>query len=124
MFVEFYSFLFLRSFMWRSSIHSQFMMRPIAIIRTFVVGFLLLGLVTIYRMIELEKVATAPKLLPARLSVLLIAMIVTGGIFGFLSPKLDPQWDDPVPFVRAAVGVDGGMEKVKEESDMVTMMNS
>ncbi|TWI53999.1 transglutaminase TgpA family protein [Halalkalibacter nanhaiisediminis] len=79
----------------------------IAIIRTFVIGFLLLGLVTIYRMIETEKVASAPKFLPARLAMLLVVMIVTGGIFGFLSPKLDPQWDDPVPFVRAAVGIDG-----------------
>lgn len=78
-----------------------------AIIRTFVIGFLLLGLVTMYRTIELEKVASAPKLLPVRLAMLLIIMIVTGGILGFLSPKLDPQWDDPVPFVRAAVGIEG-----------------
>ncbi|MCM3716347.1 transglutaminase domain-containing protein [Alkalihalobacillus oceani] len=78
-----------------------------AIIRTFVIGFLLLGLVTIYRMIEQEKVASAPRLLPVRLALLLVAMVVTGGIFGFLSPKLEPQWADPVPFMRAAVGAEG-----------------
>ncbi|MCL7748884.1 transglutaminase TgpA family protein [Halalkalibacter alkaliphilus] len=76
-----------------------------AIIRTFIIGFLLLGLVTMYRMIEQQTVYKAPKLLPVRLAMLLIMLIGAGGLLGLLSPKLDPQWDDPVPFVRAAVGM-------------------
>ncbi|NEU32251.1 peptidase [bacterium LRH843] len=78
-----------------------------AMIRTFVIGFLLLGLLTIYRRIEFEKVVSAPKFLPIRLATLLVMMIVTGGVLGFLFPKFEPQWDDPVPFVRAAVGMNG-----------------
>ncbi len=76
-----------------------------AIIRTFVIGFLLLGLVTVYRMIEQQPVYRAPKYLPIRLAALLVMMIGVGGLFGFISPKFDPQWEDPVPFVRAAVGM-------------------
>jgi transglutaminase-like putative cysteine protease len=76
-----------------------------AIIRTFIIGFLLLGLVTMYRMIEQQTVYKAPKLLPVRLAMLLIMLIGAGGLLGVLSPKLDPQWGDPVPFVRAAVGM-------------------
>ena len=76
-----------------------------AIIRTFLIGFLLLGLVTMYRMIEQQPMYSAPKLLPVRLAMLLVLMIGTGGVLGLLSPKFDPQWEDPVPFVRAAVGI-------------------
>ncbi|GAE37531.1 DUF3488 domain-containing protein [Halalkalibacter akibai] len=76
-----------------------------AIIRTFLIGFLLLGLVTMYRMIEQQPLYSAPKLLPVRLAMLLVLMIGTGGVLGLLSPKFDPQWEDPVPFVRAAVGI-------------------
>ncbi|ARK28691.1 transglutaminase TgpA family protein [Halalkalibacter krulwichiae] len=77
-----------------------------SIIRTFIVGFLLLGLVTAYRMIEQNPTYSMPKLMPVRLAALLVIMIGAGGILGLLSPKLDPQWDDPVPFMRAAVGFD------------------
>ncbi|KHF38465.1 transglutaminase TgpA family protein [Halalkalibacter okhensis] len=76
-----------------------------AIIRTFIIGFLLLGLVTMYRMIEQQTVYKAPKFLPVRLAMLLVMLIGVGGLLGLLSPKPDPQWDDPVPFVRAAVGM-------------------
>ncbi|WP_227939191.1 transglutaminase TgpA family protein [Alkalihalobacillus deserti] len=76
-----------------------------AIIRTFIIGFLLLGLVTMYRMIEQQPSYSAPKFLPVRLAVLLVIMIGAGGVLGLFSPKLEPQWGDPVPFVRAAVGM-------------------
>ncbi|GAE26635.1 transglutaminase-like enzymes [Halalkalibacter wakoensis JCM 9140] len=76
-----------------------------AIIRIFIIGFLLLGLVTMYRMIEQQPIFKAPKMLPVRLATLLVLLIGAGGLLGLLSPKLDPQWEDPVPFVRAAVGM-------------------
>lgn len=76
-----------------------------AIVRTFIIGFLLLGLVTMYRMLERQPIYTVPKFLPARLAVLLVILIGAGGVLGLLSPKLEPQWGDPVPFVRAAVGM-------------------
>ncbi len=79
-----------------------------AMIRTFVIGFLLLGLVTIYRRIESENSKARARFMPIRLATLLIMMIVTGGVFGFLSPKFEPQWADPVPFMKAAIGMNDG----------------
>ncbi|WP_088106117.1 transglutaminase TgpA family protein [Halalkalibacter urbisdiaboli] len=78
-----------------------------AIIRTFVIGFLLLGLVSMYRVIETEKLGSTPKLLPLRLSLMIVVMIVISTLFGFVSPKPEPQWADPVPYMRAAVGLGG-----------------
>ncbi|WP_062052544.1 transglutaminaseTgpA domain-containing protein [Bacillus sp. JCM 19034] len=77
-----------------------------AIVRTFFVGFLLLGLVTMYRFIEQERLHSASKLLPARLGVVLLFILVVGGFLGMLFPKPEPQWADPVPFVRAAIGLE------------------
>ncbi|WP_227521973.1 transglutaminase TgpA family protein [Bacillus solitudinis] len=79
-----------------------------AIIRTFIIGFLLLGLISMYRVIEQEKLGSAPKLLPVRLAMMLALVIVVSTLFGFLLPKPEPQWADPVPVVRAAVGLGTG----------------
>ncbi|WP_096201847.1 transglutaminase TgpA family protein [Bacillus sp. FJAT-45350] len=76
-----------------------------AIIRTFVIGFLLLGLVTMYRMIDKEKLATYSSYLPIRFASLLLLVILVAGSIGYLSPKMEPQWDDPVPFVKASLGI-------------------
>ncbi|WP_017729393.1 transglutaminase TgpA family protein [Halalkalibacterium ligniniphilum] len=80
----------------------------VAIIRTFIIGFLLLGLVTMYRTIEKEKLGAGSRFLPARLAAMLALVIVFSSALGFASPKLDPQWEDPVPYMRAAVGLDPG----------------
>lgn len=85
-----------------------------AIIRTFFIGFLLLGLITMYRLIEQEKLHSGPKFLPVKLASVLVVMIVFGATFGLLSPKPDPQWADPVPYVRAAIGLPSNGEGVRK----------
>lgn len=40
-------------------------------------------------------------------AILLIGLVSVGGI---LLPKSDPQWPDPVPFIKAATGQGGGVE--------------
>lgn len=77
-----------------------------AIMRTFIVGFLLLGLLAIYRMMEKETFNHVPSFLPLKIGLLLVALITSASILGFLSPKPEPQWDDPIPYVRAAVGLE------------------
>ncbi|MFA9457516.1 DUF3488 and DUF4129 domain-containing transglutaminase family protein [Halalkalibacter sp. AB-rgal2] len=84
-----------------------------SIVRTFFIGFLLLGLVTMYRFIEQERLHAASTMLPVRLSGVLITILVLGGVFGFLFPKPEPQWADPVPYVRAAVGLESGNDPVQ-----------
>lgn len=75
-----------------------------AIIRIFVTGFLLLGLVRMYRTMEQSQVKIHSKWLLSRLVMALLFIIGGASIFGFLAPKFDPQWPDPVPFMKAAVG--------------------
>lgn len=81
-----------------------------AIIRTFTIGFLLLGLLTIYQRIEAEDATEKASFVPVRLAVLLVMMIGIGAVFGLFFPKFEPQWDDPVPYVKAAIGIQDGGE--------------
>ncbi|WP_026673382.1 DUF4129 domain-containing transglutaminase family protein [Alkalihalobacterium bogoriense] len=76
-----------------------------AIVRTFLFGFLLLGLLTMYRVIEREKVGTYSKVLPARLVVSLIVIVSMSASLGYAAPKFDPQWGDPVPYMKSAFGL-------------------
>ncbi|WP_042353066.1 transglutaminase-like domain-containing protein [Bacillus massiliigorillae] len=68
-----------------------------AIVRLFIIGLLLLGNLTFFRLIQRESLFISPKqysiwLLP------LVFMIVLSSMLGFASPKFPAQWPDPVPF--------------------------
>ncbi|WP_232718510.1 transglutaminase family protein [Bacillus sp. FJAT-45037] len=89
-----------------------------AIIRIFIIGCLLLGFVTLYRMIEKDRWNNVPAWLPVRIASLLLVLIAVAGAIGFLAPKPEPQWSDPIPYVKAALGIDdpsgqGGGEGVQ-----------
>lgn len=77
-----------------------------SIIRTFMAGFLLLGLITMYRSIDQERVASYSRILPARLLIALTVVIFCASAFGYAAPKFEPQWADPVPYMRAALGME------------------
>lgn len=69
----------------------------LAIVRLFIIGILLVGNLTFFRLIQRENLFIRQKqygiwLLP------LIIMIAISSILGFASPKLPAQWPDPVPF--------------------------
>ncbi|MDQ0208469.1 transglutaminase-like putative cysteine protease [Alkalicoccobacillus murimartini] len=74
-----------------------------AIIRIVVIGFLLLGLVTMYRTLELHPVSKVPQFLPVRISLLIVGALLVTAVAAFVAPKPGPQWADPVPFLQAAV---------------------
>ncbi|MEB1808982.1 MAG: DUF3488 and transglutaminase-like domain-containing protein [Bacillaceae bacterium] len=79
-----------------------------SIVRIFMVGFLLLGLMTLYRTIERENVKTFSNILPIRLIASLCVVLLVASSFGYAAPKYEPQWADPVPFMKAAIGMDTG----------------
>ncbi|WP_216831686.1 transglutaminase TgpA family protein [Alkalihalobacterium elongatum] len=79
-----------------------------SIVRIFMVGFLLLGLMTLYRTIERENVKTYSSILPIRLIASLCVVLLLASSFGFAAPKYEPQWADPVPFMKAAIGINPG----------------
>jgi transglutaminase-like putative cysteine protease len=71
-----------------------------AIIRIMIIGFTVLGLLTFFRLATQEKLAVSGVgfrkwLIPLAIMVSLSATI------GFAAPKLDPQWPDPVPFIKS-----------------------
>jgi transglutaminase-like putative cysteine protease len=83
-----------------------------AIIRIVVIGLLLLSLLRIVRVQEKEGFGAVVKV-PV-VWVLPIAFLISFASFlGIAAPKADPQWPDPVPFIKSAsnanqnIGMDG-----------------
>ncbi|RWZ57964.1 DUF4129 domain-containing protein [Halobacillus fulvus] len=79
-----------------------------AIIRTFVLAMVALGLTSLAR--ELDKESIAPVWLK-RLhvwAVPLIGLILFSAAAAYASPKLEPQWPDPVPYLQNATGGGSG----------------
>ncbi|WP_078551350.1 transglutaminase TgpA family protein [Bacillus alkalicellulosilyticus] len=83
-----------------------------AIIRAFFVGFLLLGLVTMYRKVERSKAENKSHSLPTKLVSSLLILIMLSASVGFAAPKYEPQWNDPVPFVKNSLGMGSGLKTI------------
>ncbi|WHZ58126.1 transglutaminase TgpA family protein [Metabacillus hrfriensis] len=78
-----------------------------AIVRIVVIGFVLIGLLYLERIkilerIKRERYMTIKWVLP------LSALIGCAVLVGILSPKAEPQWPDPVPYLTAYGGSEGG----------------
>ncbi|TSB44698.1 DUF4129 domain-containing protein [Alkalicoccobacillus porphyridii] len=74
-----------------------------AIVRIFIIGFLLVGLLTMYRTLESYHFSKVPRYLAARISLVIAGALLIIGVAGLGAPKPGPQWEDPVPFIQAAV---------------------
>ncbi|GGE35796.1 hypothetical protein GCM10011391_13210 [Pullulanibacillus camelliae] len=73
-----------------------------AIVRTMIIGLILMGILRLLKIQESEKVTFEKGRLPLAWLVPLLALIVLTAIVGFVAPKLGPQWPDPVPFIQKA----------------------
>ncbi|UOK58273.1 transglutaminaseTgpA domain-containing protein [Bacillus sp. OVS6] len=78
-----------------------------AIVRIVVIGFVLIGLLYLERIkilerIKRERYMTIKWVLP------LSALIGCAVLVGILSPKAEPQWPDPVPYLTAYGGSEEG----------------
>lgn len=67
----------------------------VAIIRTVITGFLLMGMLT-YQRIGFKRGSLIKKWLPP-----LFAMIAGSVVIGYIAPKAEPIWPDPVPFIQS-----------------------
>ncbi|MEH7012619.1 transglutaminaseTgpA domain-containing protein [Neobacillus niacini] len=81
-----------------------------AIVRTVVVGFAVMGMLTYYRILAKEKVNT-DSLNTRKWMRPLVLMIAFSVIVGIVAPKFEPIWPDPVPYLKAA-GNKGGEEGI------------
>ncbi|WP_208591198.1 transglutaminase TgpA family protein [Gracilibacillus suaedae] len=87
----------------------------LAMIRTFVVSFLVLGLSRYVKLMNNVDTTDRKKHVWSWMTpVLVIVLFAT--ILGIYSPKLNPQWPDPVPFIQSTAGhvgfSDGPVQKV------------
>ena len=73
-----------------------------AIVRTMIIGLVLLGLLRVIRIQEKEKVTFERRKLPISWLVALAAIIILTTTVGYAAPKFGPQWPDPVPFIQKA----------------------
>ena len=78
-----------------------------AIVRTFILGMVALGLSSFAK--EMDKEAISFKALQkAHIWALpLLAFILLSSVAAYASPKLSPQWPDPVPYLESATGGTG-----------------
>ncbi|MEH7336243.1 transglutaminaseTgpA domain-containing protein [Neobacillus drentensis] len=73
----------------------------IAIVRTVVVGFAVMGMLTFFRILQREKVSSEGSFL-RKWMVPLAVMIAFSVLVGLAAPKAAPIWPDPVPYLTAA----------------------
>ncbi len=81
-----------------------------AIVRTVVVGFAVMGMLTYFRILAKENV-TINSMITRKWMRPLAIMIALSVILGIIAPKFEPIWPDPVPYLKAAGdkgGDDGG----------------
>ncbi|TCP24089.1 transglutaminase superfamily protein [Scopulibacillus darangshiensis] len=82
-----------------------------AIVRTIVIGLVLLGLLRIASIQERENVTFERGRLPISLFVTLAVTILLASVVGYAAPKTGPQWPDPVPFIKKAANGYGDKEE-------------
>jgi transglutaminase-like putative cysteine protease len=70
-----------------------------AIVRTLLVGFLLLGILYLDRLKWQENVRMDGKT-KAKWQASLVGFVVLSSALGFYLPKASPQWPDPVPYLK------------------------
>ncbi|MCM3671917.1 DUF3488 and DUF4129 domain-containing transglutaminase family protein [Mesobacillus maritimus] len=72
----------------------------LAIIRTVIIGFFMMGILTFKRLTYQERIPI--RSLPLKRWVIPLAMmLVVSTSIGILVPKADPIWPDPVPFIKS-----------------------
>ncbi|WP_053075042.1 transglutaminase domain-containing protein [Ornithinibacillus californiensis] len=78
-----------------------------AILRTFIIAFLALGLANVLKEIQKENLQTY-RLSAKPLWILPLIMIVLfSSMVGYAAPKLEPQWADPVPYLEGVFNGNG-----------------
>lgn len=79
-----------------------------AIVRTVIIGFLLLGLLRFIKLQEEERIHVPTGKFPMPwVAVLVVILLISTGV-GLATPKAKAQWPDPVPFLQSTAQKYGG----------------
>ncbi|GAB6259381.1 DUF4129 domain-containing transglutaminase family protein [Peribacillus sp. NPDC055009] len=71
-----------------------------AMIRIIIIGFLMLGLLSLLRLTIQERIKFSMAFINKWI-LMLTGMILVSVLVGFAAPKLSPQWPDPVPYITS-----------------------
>ncbi|WP_035711052.1 transglutaminase family protein [Salibacterium aidingense] len=78
-----------------------------AIVRIFILGFVLMALLQWDRLSGYFPGAVKHKYVWLRWTVLAVIFLIAAAGVGMLAPKAEPQWPDPLPYMEAAAGIEG-----------------
>jgi transglutaminase-like putative cysteine protease len=84
-----------------------------AIVRTIIIGFAVMGMLTFYRLLVKEKVVKEKSHSSKWMIPLAIMIGVSAGI-GFIAPKAAPIWPDPVPYLKSYSEQSGSGSSIKK----------
>ncbi|MCU9615344.1 DUF3488 and transglutaminase-like domain-containing protein [Caldibacillus lycopersici] len=93
-----------------------------AILRTVIIGFFALGILTFYRFVEKEQLSMK-NIVKKRWIIALVGVIIISSFVGVLVPKAGPIWPDPVPFFQSFAdhhednGSGSGVRKIGYDTD-------
>ncbi|MBX0359441.1 transglutaminaseTgpA domain-containing protein [Halobacillus sp. Nhm2S1] len=75
-----------------------------AIVRTFILGMIALGLSSFAKVMDQESISFKGLQKAQVWALPLLSIILFSSAAAYASPKLDPQWPDPVPYIESAAG--------------------
>ncbi|ASN07021.1 transglutaminase TgpA family protein [Virgibacillus necropolis] len=81
----------------------------VAIVRIFIISFIALGLASFMREMERESIRFLWMRKAAVWIFPLISVVLLSTLIGYAAPKLEPQWPDPVPFIKSTAEGAGSM---------------
>ncbi|HET7616798.1 MAG TPA: transglutaminase domain-containing protein, partial [Bacillales bacterium] len=91
-----------------------------AIVRTVIIGFILLGLLRFIKLQEEERVSSHYGRFPLTWAAAMAVILLVTTVVGFAAPKAGPQWPDPVPFIKSTAGKYGpgkSMQRIGYDSN-------
>ncbi|GKU85271.1 DUF3488 and DUF4129 domain-containing transglutaminase family protein [Niallia sp. NCCP-28] len=83
-----------------------------SIIRTVIIGFIIMGMLTFLRLKDREGGALKERYLFKWMLPLLVFVAISS-MLGYLAPKAEPTWPDPVPFIQSLNENAGGINETK-----------
>jgi transglutaminase-like putative cysteine protease len=76
----------------------------VPVVRTFILSFMALALAHLLKEFEKESIRfTWKKIIPLKWFLPVAFVILFSVLIGFVAPKMEPQWPDPVPFIEQAI---------------------
>lgn len=85
-----------------------------AIVRIFFISFIALGLASFLREMENESIRFLWMKKAVVWMLPLVGVVLVATAIGYVGPKFEPQWADPVPFIKSAAENAGSMDGAGE----------